>query len=130
MDEDVISARAELFEVFDLRPVKIHQVKLLERRHDSERVERAARDQLTRRFQLVNAGACEGIDVDVADLRLLGEDGGVRRRIVLHDVQLELRPVPDLIELQTRWRHGYPPIVLPAELDRDDTIHPFRSQST
>lgn len=77
-------------------------MKLLERRNYGERVERAAGDQLAGRFQLMNACSREGIDVDVADLRLLSEDGGVRRRIVLHDVQLELRPVPDLIELQTR----------------------------
>ncbi|MND09863.1 hypothetical protein D3C83_335150 [compost metagenome] len=54
----------------------------------------------------MRTGSCEPVDVNVTlNVRLRRQNRGVRGRILTDDVQLELGPVPDLIEPQTLILH-------------------------
>jgi hypothetical protein len=70
------------------------------RRADVQSIERTAEHEFTGLLGNVGAGPGESVDIEVlSDLFPLGQDGGVGLGVLPHDVQLDLRPIADLIVL-------------------------------
>jgi len=108
VDRHVVSVGGQRPQVLDLGVVEIDQMDLLERGPHRERVQRAPGDELASRLRYVLPSTGEGIDVHVVELGLLAQDRGVRRRVLVHDVELDLRPVADLVEAQVAaWWHRF-----------------------
>src|SRR5262245_29761179 len=101
---DVRSVTHERPQVRYLAAIEVHKMQFLKGRMDGEGVERTAGNQFACRLELVDAGAREGIDVDVLK-GVLRKNPRIRARVVTHDFQLHLRPITNLVELQACRTH-------------------------
>src|SRR6266545_3971774 len=104
MHVNVVPSLGESPQLCSLLPVEIDEVVFPERRLDLEGDQRASRDLRTGLPRDVRTGAREGINVDMLqrDGLLSREDLGVGRSVLLDDLELNLRPLSDAIELQRR----------------------------
>jgi hypothetical protein len=86
---DIWSITDELLKSGYLIFLEIDQKVLSERRADVERIQGTAGNERTRRTRSVDPGPCKSVDIDVMEVLLLPQDGGIGDSILLDDLELD-----------------------------------------
>src|SRR5258708_38609259 len=84
----------------DLGRLRVNEEVVLERGLRQEGVERTTEDIVPGGLGDVHPAAGKGVDVDMVERGLLlrGDDRRIGRGVLANDIQLDLGPVPDLVE--------------------------------
>ena len=86
---DVWSITHQLLKCGYLIFLEVDQKVLSERGPDMECIQGTTWNELTRRTRSVNPGPRKSVDIDVMEVLLLAQDGGIGNRILLNDLELD-----------------------------------------